>query len=153
MGGADLNVLRWILVVPAFVVGVLVGSLSNALGLIVAAFLIGLPERGGWGIVITLVILGPAIGFIIGCLGDTGAIPVIAPAALAPRHGDVVAIIAATLAIALIVIGTLSIVARDGVTWIPVVNAVLNIGGAIYGAVQMRPKPASQLALPEPAVV
>jgi hypothetical protein len=149
-----LNVLRWIFVVPSFAVGVLLGALSNALGLLAAAFLIGLPERGGWGIVITLVILGPALGFIFGCLVAAGAIPVMAPAAVAPRHGDVVAIIAATLAIALIVLGTLSITSRDGLTWIPVVNALLSTGGAIYGAVQMRPKPASPLlAVPEPVLV
>jgi len=147
------GVLRWILVVPTGVVCVVLGGLSNALGLLALGFLIGLPNQGGWGIVITLVILGPAIGFIVGCLVATGAIPVMGPAAMAPRNAYVVAIVAATLVIGLVVIGTISSIASGTTLWLGLANGALNIAGAIYGARQMRTEAAApQLALPEPVV-
>jgi hypothetical protein len=147
------SVLRWILVVPTGVVCVALGALSNALGLLVLGFLIGLPNTGGWGIVITLAILGPAVGIIIGCVVAAGAIPVMGPAAMAPRHGGVVAIVAATLVIALVVIGTVSNIASGTPLWMGVANAALSVAGAIYGAREMRTKAAArQPALPEAVV-
>jgi len=147
------GVLRWILVVPTGVVCVVLGALSNALGLLALGFLIGLPNSGGWGIVITLVILAPAVSFIIGCVVAAGAIPVMGPAAMAPRNGDVVAIVAATLVIGLVIIGTVQNIASGTTLLIGLANAALNVAGAIYGAREMRTKATlPQLALPAPGV-
>lgn len=148
-----MGVLRWILVVPTGVVCVVLGALSNALGLLALGFLIGLPNSGGWGIVITLVILAPAVSFIIGCVVAAGAIPVMGPAAMAPRNGDVVAIVAATLVIGLVIIGTVQNIASGTTLLIGLANAALNVAGAIYGAREMRTKATlPQLALPAPGV-
>ena len=148
-----MGVLRWILVIPTGVVCVVLGALSNALGLLALGFLISLPDRGGWGIVITLVLLGPALGFIVGCVVAAGAIPVMGPAAMAPRNGDVVAIVAATLVIGLVIIGTVQNIASGTTLLIGLANAALNVAGAIYGAREMRTKATlPQLALPAPGV-
>ena len=102
---------------------------------------------------ITLVLLGPALGFIVGCVVAAGAIPVMGPAAVAPRNRDVVAIVAATLVIGLVIIGTVSNIASGTTLLIALANAALNGAGAIYGAREMRTKAAlPQLALPEPGV-
>jgi hypothetical protein len=147
------GVLRWILVIPTGVVCAALGVLSNALGLLAFGFLISLPNSGGWGIVITLVILGPAIGFIIGCLVAAGAAPVMGPAYMAPRGREIVAIVAATLFIGLVVIGTVMNIGSGTSLLIAIGNAVFNVAGAIYGASEMRKRAAvTPVALGEPVV-
>jgi hypothetical protein len=146
------SVLRWILVVPAAVVGVLLGSLSTMLGILVGGFLIGLPGSGPWGIVLTIIFIAPLVGFIFGCLAAGGAIPVYGAAVVAPRHRGVVSIVAATLVIALTVIGTVSGIAR-GTTDLPaLLVGLITAGGAVYGAVQMRGADAPSQVAVSPAM-
>ena len=73
---------------------------------------------------------------------------------MAPRNRDVVAIVAATFVIGLVVIGTVSNIASGTTLWIGFANAALNVAGAIYGAGEILTKAAApQAALPEPVVI
>jgi len=126
------------------VVGVAVGQLCNFLGTLVATVMLALPNSGGWGIVLTILFIAPAIGFIFGFFVSGGGIPVGAAALMAPTHRRVVAIVAATLVIAASVVGALLNIANGGANLGGLVMVIANIGGAIYAATQFAASGAGQ---------